>query len=47
LAGTTSVSILRAWREMLAKPPAGALPKLWDGKAGERCVEAIWDVFKA
>jgi len=41
LAGTSRETILAAWREMLRHPLAGAIPPLWDGKAGERCLEVL------
>jgi UDP-N-acetylglucosamine 2-epimerase (non-hydrolysing) len=41
LAGTTYESIVRAWQEMRENPPSGKIPRFWDGKAAERCVEAI------
>jgi UDP-N-acetylglucosamine 2-epimerase (non-hydrolysing) len=41
LAGTTKESILAAWRESRATAKAHAIPPLWDGNAGARCVSAI------
>jgi UDP-N-acetylglucosamine 2-epimerase (non-hydrolysing) len=46
LAGTTKASILEAWRTMLASPPQGVLPPLWDGNAGERCRAVLSGYFK-
>jgi UDP-N-acetylglucosamine 2-epimerase (non-hydrolysing) len=45
LAGTTTESILQAWRESRETPKQGIIPPLWDGKAGERCREAIVSFF--
>jgi UDP-N-acetylglucosamine 2-epimerase (non-hydrolysing) len=41
LAGTSRESILRAWRDQKAEPKTGEVPPLWDGRAGERCVQAL------
>ena len=41
LAGTTYESIVRAWHEMKKNMPTGKIPRFWDGKAADRCVEAI------
>jgi UDP-N-acetylglucosamine 2-epimerase (non-hydrolysing) len=41
LAGTTYQSIVSAWQEMKGNTPSGKIPRFWDGKAAERCVEAI------
>jgi UDP-N-acetylglucosamine 2-epimerase (non-hydrolysing) len=41
LAGTRRDTILAAWREMQAHPPSGVVPPLWDGRAGERCLEVL------
>jgi UDP-N-acetylglucosamine 2-epimerase (non-hydrolysing) len=46
LAGTTCESILTAWRGASASR-YGRIPKLWDGKAAERCVRAINDALCA
>ncbi len=45
LAGTTKESILRAWSESREIPKQGVIPPLWDGKAGERCRQAIAAFF--
>ena len=45
LAGTTKASILKAWEETRDSPKIGAIPPLWDGKAGERCRLAIRGYF--
>lgn len=45
LAGTTHESILRAWGELHANPPAGTIPRFWDGSAAERCRRAIRGFF--
>jgi UDP-N-acetylglucosamine 2-epimerase (non-hydrolysing) len=45
LAGTKRESILRAWREVHEKPKKGAIPDMWDGKAGVRSHEAISRYF--
>jgi UDP-N-acetylglucosamine 2-epimerase (non-hydrolysing) len=47
LAGTTSDSILAAWRDLKANPIQGRVPNLWDGKAAERSVQAIYSGFRA
>jgi len=41
LAGTSYSSILSAWRDLKANPNAGTIPKFWDGKAAERCIQAL------
>jgi UDP-N-acetylglucosamine 2-epimerase (non-hydrolysing) len=41
LAGTCRSSILTAWEETCAHPPVGRIPKLWDGRAAERCVAVL------
>lgn len=41
LAGTSRQGILDAWRETRDFPKAGRIPPLWDGRAGERCLNAI------
>jgi UDP-N-acetylglucosamine 2-epimerase (non-hydrolysing) len=46
LAGTTKDSILQAWKASRDTPKTGAIPPLWDGKAGERCQAAIREFFK-
>ena len=45
LAGTTVESILRAWRETREHPKSGAIPPLWDGKAGARCHQVLRKYF--
>lgn len=45
LAGTRKETILRAWRENAESPKRGVIPPLWDGRAGERCLEAIAGYF--
>ncbi len=41
LVGTEPANIVDSSREVLAKPPRGTLPPLWDGHAAERIVEVI------
>jgi len=41
LAGTSTNSILRAWRDQQDRPKQGSIPELWDGWAAERCADAI------
>ncbi len=41
LAGTAYDGILKAWEDVKASPGRGRVPELWDGKAAERCVQAI------
>jgi UDP-N-acetylglucosamine 2-epimerase (non-hydrolysing) len=36
LAGTSRVTILKAWKETLERPRTGRVPPLWDGAAAER-----------
>jgi UDP-N-acetylglucosamine 2-epimerase (non-hydrolysing) len=45
LAGTTKVSILRAWGEMKRCPKTGSIPKYWDGSAAQRCVQVLRNHF--
>lgn len=45
LAGTNKQSILRAWQDAKTNPKTGAIPLLWDGRAGERCRDAIRSFF--
>jgi UDP-N-acetylglucosamine 2-epimerase (non-hydrolysing) len=45
LAGTTTESILAAWREHQAAPKSGQTPPLWDGRAAQRCVAALRSYF--
>src|SRR5258708_641310 len=47
LAGTTSESILAAWRDLNANPTQGRVPELWDGKAAERSALAIFNALRA
>lgn len=41
LAGNSTGSILRAWRDQQDRPKQGSIPELWDGCAAERCCDAI------
>ena len=41
LVGTSTESILKAWRALASSPKKGSIPPLWDGRAGERSLEAI------
>ena len=41
LVGHHPGTVLAAYREVRADPPAARHPELWDGKAGLRCAEAI------
>jgi len=41
LAGTTCEGILRAWAQVREHPPQGRVPLYWDGRAAERCREAL------
>jgi len=45
LAGTRREGILAAWEQVRESPKTGAIPPLWDGKAGVRCHEAISTFF--
>lgn len=45
LAGTKTETILQAWRECREFPKHGVIPPLWDGRAGERCRQAIAEFF--
>lgn len=45
LAGTSRSSILAAWRDLRCSPRTSKIPKLWDGHAAERSVEAILKFF--
>jgi UDP-N-acetylglucosamine 2-epimerase (non-hydrolysing) len=45
LAGTTYDSILKAWHDLKTNPPSGRVPRFWDGKAAERCVEAVGEAL--
>ncbi len=47
LAGTTRDSILKTWHQVRNSPKTGAIPPLWDGKAGIRCHEAIKRFYAA
>ncbi len=47
IAGTTTESIARAWRENCESPKQGIIPPLWDGHAGERCHQAIASFFSS
>jgi len=47
LAGTTTESILQAWRETTAHPKRGMIPPLWDGMAAERCRTVLREYFLA
>ncbi|HJX84702.1 MAG TPA: UDP-N-acetylglucosamine 2-epimerase (non-hydrolyzing) [Candidatus Angelobacter sp.] len=47
LAGITSESILAAWHDLRANPTQGRVPELWDGKAAERSVQAIYTALRA
>jgi UDP-N-acetylglucosamine 2-epimerase (non-hydrolysing) len=41
LVGTDPEAIMQAAQEVLANPPAGSLPPLWDGHAAERIVHVL------
>ncbi len=41
LAGTAYEGILNAWNDVKKNPERGHIPELWDGKAAERCLDAI------
>jgi UDP-N-acetylglucosamine 2-epimerase (non-hydrolysing) len=45
LAGTSSASILEAWRQAIAEPKQGRIPPLWDGLAGERSRTVLQHYF--
>lgn len=45
LAGTSSESILKAWRESVSNPKNGRIPPFWDGNAGQRAHEALREYF--
>jgi len=45
LAGTSRESILRAWAVRRQQPKTGRVPPLWDGRAADRCLEALRDYF--
>jgi len=46
LAGNSRESILNAWSQVRDTPPGRTPPPLyWDGRAAERCVEAILHAF--
>lgn len=44
--GTDPEAILAAAREVLADPPTARCPALWDGRAGERCADAIMSLME-
>lgn len=41
LAGTDPERILQAARQSLQQPPSSRRPRLWDGRAAERILDAI------
>jgi UDP-N-acetylglucosamine 2-epimerase (non-hydrolysing) len=41
LAGTTYDGILASWQDVKDRPRKGRVPEFWDGRAAERCIEAI------
>ncbi|RMF88311.1 MAG: UDP-N-acetylglucosamine 2-epimerase (non-hydrolyzing), partial [Nitrospirae bacterium] len=41
LAGTDPARVLAAARQVLASPPEGRVPELWDGGASRRIVEVL------
>jgi UDP-N-acetylglucosamine 2-epimerase (non-hydrolysing) len=47
LAGTSKETILQAWRENCESPKQGIVPPLWDGRAGERCRDAIASFYSS
>ena len=47
LAGTTTESILQAWRETVSSPKHGMIPPLWDGMAAERSRQVMRQYFLA
>ena len=46
LAGTRPETILAAWEKMRAEPKRGQVPRYWDGKAAERCRDALKSFFQ-
>ena len=45
LAGTRPETILAAWENLRANPKRGRIPRYWDGKAAERCRDALREFF--
>jgi len=41
LAGSSYATIRKAWQEHLRDPKQGRVPPLWDGRAAERCRDAL------
>ncbi|HEY3412170.1 MAG TPA: UDP-N-acetylglucosamine 2-epimerase (non-hydrolyzing) [Armatimonadota bacterium] len=46
LAGTCKKSILAAWEQIGRQPKQGRIPPLWDGRAAERCRDAVWQMLE-
>lgn len=42
LAGTRPEGILAAWKQINRQPKQGRIPPMWDGRAAERCRDAVW-----
>ena len=45
LVGNDPARILAAFDDVLANPPSGAIPPLWDGKSGERIVDKLVEML--
>lgn len=46
LVGSETPTIVAATRDVLTSPPVPRRPELWDGRAGERCAEAIEELLE-
>lgn len=47
LAGTIPATILAAWETMRIEPKRGRIPRYWDGRAAQRCRDALRDFFES
>jgi UDP-N-acetylglucosamine 2-epimerase (non-hydrolysing) len=45
IAGTSAESIRAAWNAHRQSPKSGRVPPLWDGRAGQRCANALREFF--